>query len=213
MQFYKQSEISKMSVYIYKSNQDNIKKCLSFIPTCKRTNLSYFTKTSSPHLTVMLMCLHPSTVKYTLEFSPAFSSLRVTANRPVRPAPFLLTLHLLLVVTLLVPTLSLVSRYRGLHISRYYRVDYLFGVTVIWWPFVNLDNRFADVLATESVVEDSHDFSKGFLSPVIGEMSSIQCSGWLLFWCLTNQMTLLWIWLMKFLMLTYVLVFVAPLLV
>jgi len=110
MQFYKQSEISKMSVYIYKSNQDNIKKCLSFIPTCKRTNLSYFTKTSSPHLTVMLMCLHPSTVKYTLECRPVFSSLRVTATRPVRPTPLLLALHLLVIVIFLVPHLSLVRQ-------------------------------------------------------------------------------------------------------
>jgi hypothetical protein len=42
---------------------------------------------------------------------------------------------------------------------------------------VDLDNRFAVVLATESVVEDSHDASEGSLSPVIGDIHSPQCSG------------------------------------
>ena len=45
-------------------------------------------------------------------------------------------------------------------------------------PFVNLDSRFTDVLATESVVEDNHGVSEGSLSPVTGDMSSTQCSGW-----------------------------------
>lgn len=35
---------------------------VSFIPICKRTNVFYFTQASSPHLTFMLMCVHPSIV-------------------------------------------------------------------------------------------------------------------------------------------------------
>ena len=83
---------------------------MSFIPICKRTNVFYFTQASSPHLTFMLMCVHPSIVKYTLEFRPVFFSLRVTATRPVRPGPLLLALHLLLIVILLVTPISLVQQ-------------------------------------------------------------------------------------------------------
>jgi hypothetical protein len=85
-------------------------------------------------------------------------------------------------------------------ISRYYRVDYFFGND----PFVDLDNRFADVLATESVVEDNHDVSEGSLSLVIGDILSTQCCSGLFCWRLTYHMILLWIWmsgLMMFLML------------
>jgi hypothetical protein len=53
MQFYKHSEISKMYIYIYKINQGNIKKNVSFIPICKRTNVFYLTQASSPHLTFL----------------------------------------------------------------------------------------------------------------------------------------------------------------
>jgi hypothetical protein len=74
----------------------------------------------------------------------------------------------------------------SLSISRYYRVDYFFGDE----PFVDLDNRFAVVLATESVVEDSHDVSEGSLSPVIGDIHSTQCSSGLFFWRLTFHMIL-----------------------
>ena len=84
----------------------------------------------------------------------------------------------------------------SLSISRYYRVDYFFGDE----PFVDLDNRFAVVLATESVVEDSHDVSEGSLSPVIGDIHSTQCSGGLFFWRLTYHMILLWIWVSGLLM-------------
>ena len=37
---------------------------------------------------------------------------------------------------------------------------------------MDLDNRFADVLATESVVEDTHDVSEGSLSLFIGDIHS-----------------------------------------
>ena len=172
-----------MSIYIYKSNQGNITKnvCRSFLFV---NVLMYRTLQKRPHLTFMLMCLHPSNVKYSLEFRPVFSALRVTAARPVRPATLLLALHLLLIVILLVPPLSLVRQLlvpmsqdtegslspdiTGLIISL---VSQLSDD-----PFVDLDNQFADVLATESVVEDSHDVSEGSISPVIGEMSSTQCS-------------------------------------
>ena len=110
MQFYKHSEISKMYIYIYKTNQGNIKNIVSFIPIYKRTNVFYFTQASSPHLTFMLMCVHPSIVKYTLELRPVFFSLRVTATRPVRPCPLLLALHLLLIVILLVTPIFLVQQ-------------------------------------------------------------------------------------------------------
>ena len=69
---------------------------------------------------------------------------------------------------------------------------------------MDLDIRFAVVLATESVVEDSHDVSDGSLSPVSGDIHSTQCSGGLLFWRLTYHMLILWIWvsgLMMYLML------------
>ena len=84
----------------------------------------------------------------------------------------------------------------SLSISRYYRVDYFFGDE----PFVDLDNRFAVVLATESVVEDSDDVSEGSLSPVIGDIHSTQFSGGLFFWRLTYHMILLWIWVSGLLM-------------
>ena len=208
MQFYKHNEISKMYIYIYKTNQGNINKNMSFIPICKRTNVFYFTQASSPHLTFMLMCVHPSIVKYTLEFRPVFFPLKVTATRPVRLGPHLLVLHLLLIVILLVTPISLVHQLlvptsqdtEELPISRYSRVDYFFGDD----PFVDLDNQFAVVLATESVVEDSHDVSEGSLSPVIGDMHSTRCSGGLFCWRLTYHMILLWIWvsgLMMYLML------------
>ena len=105
-----------------------------------------------------------------------------------------------------------VSRYRGLPISRQSRVDYFFGDD----PLVDFDNRFAVVLATESVVEDSHDVSEGSLSPVIGDIHSTQCNSGLFCWRLTYHITLLQIWvsgLMMYLMLAQFLVFVAPLLV
>ena len=110
MQFYKHNEISKMYIYIYKTNQGNIKKNMSFIPICKRTNVFYFTQASSPHLTFMLMCVHPSIAKYTLEFRPVFFPLKVTATRPVRLGPHILVLHLLLIVILLVTPISLVHQ-------------------------------------------------------------------------------------------------------
>ena len=99
-----------MYIYIYKTNQGNIKNIVSFIPIYKRTNVFYFTQASSPHLTFMLMCVHPSIVKYTLELRPVFFSLRVTATRPVRPCPLLLALHLLLIVILLVTPIFLVQQ-------------------------------------------------------------------------------------------------------
>ena len=208
MQFYKHSEISKMYIYVYKTNQVNITKIVLFISICKRTNVFYFTHASSPHLTFMLMCVHPPIVKYTLEFRPVFFPLKVTATRPVRLGPHLLVLHLLLIVILLVTPISLVHQLlvpmsqdtEELPISRYSRVDYFFGDD----PFVDLDNQFAVVLATESVVEDSHDVSEGSLSPVIGDIHSTRCSGGLFCWRLTYHMILLWIWvsgLMMYLML------------
>ena len=156
----------------------------------------------------MLMCVHPSIVKYTLEFRPVFFSLRVTATRPVRFGPLLLALHLPLIVILLVTPISLVQQLLvpmsqdtegsispdipGLIISL---------MMIHLWILIT---GVLYVLATESVVEDSHDVSEGSLSTVSGDTHCTQCSGGLFFWRLTYHMILLWIWvsgLMMYLML------------